>query len=108
MRQFLTGISGFTECRSRPPDLIILDVRLPDVDGVTVLGLLKDEARLREVPVLMLSAQSAWRLLAAALDAGAEGYAYKPIDFPSLQQLIAQAYARSPRAVRERESESAV
>ena len=70
-----TGRQGMIEVETRKPDLVLLDLGLPDMDGVEVI------ARLREwsqVPILVLSARNQETAKVAALDAGAEDYLTKP------------------------------
>lgn len=79
-----TGLEGINRAALRRPDLVILDMGLPDMDGLDVLR------RLREwtaVPVIVLSVRDSDRVKVAALDAGADDYLTKPF---SLQELMAR------------------
>ena len=79
-----TGQDGINGVAQRRPDLVILDLGLPDMDGLDVLR------RLREwtaVPVIVLSVRDSDRIKVAALDAGADDYLTKPF---SLEELMAR------------------
>lgn len=79
-----TGAKGMRLAADSPPDIVILDLGLPDVDGKTVL------AKLREwsgVPVVILSARDQEREKVAALDAGADDYVVKPF---AIGELLAR------------------
>jgi len=78
--------------RAAAYDVIVLDVMLPDLDGVAVCGRLR-ESRVR-TPVLMLSARDAVADRVAALDAGADDYLVKPFAF---EELLARLRALSRR-----------
>jgi two-component system, OmpR family, KDP operon response regulator KdpE len=70
-----TGEAGLVEAATRQPDIVILDLGLPDVDGLEVIR------RLREwtaIPIIILSARGQERDKIAALDAGADDYVSKP------------------------------
>jgi two-component system KDP operon response regulator KdpE len=69
------GQTGITEAVVRRPDVILLDLDLPDMDGLTVLTLLRESNR---VPVLILSARAGEESKVAALDMGANDYMIKP------------------------------
>jgi two-component system KDP operon response regulator KdpE len=76
-----TGREGLAEAASRQPDAILLDLGLPELDGMEVLR------RLREwtsTPVLVLSVQDAGEDKVRALDLGADDYVTKPFDTPEL------------------------
>jgi len=82
-----SGEDGLIEAATRQPDLVILDLGLPDLDGLGVL------ARLREwtsVPVIVLSARGQERDKIAALDGGADDYVSKPF---SVGELLARMRA---------------
>jgi len=79
-----TGKQGLTEAATRKPDLIILDLGLPDMDGVEVI---KGIRAWSSVPVIILSARSQESDKIAALDAGADDYLVKPF---SVGELLAR------------------
>ena len=64
--------------KAETPDLIMLDVMLPDTDGLTILKNLKVDERYSDIPVIMLTAKSSEIDIVKALDAGAEDYITKP------------------------------
>jgi two-component system KDP operon response regulator KdpE len=79
-----TGRQGLTEAATRKPDLVILDLGLPDIDGVEVVSRLREWTQL---PILVLSARSMEADKIAALDAGADDYLTKPF---GLGELLAR------------------
>lgn len=83
--------SGVVEAVSaNPPDLIILDLMLPDADGVSICRRLKQEKITRNIPVIMLTARTSEDDLVGGLDAGADDYITKPF---SPKELIARVKA---------------
>ena len=75
------GPSALTMARDLPPELVILDVMLPGLDGLEVCRRLRAGS---DVPILMLTARDAVRDRVAGLDAGADDYLVKPFDFDEL------------------------
>ena len=71
----ITVAQGLVECGTRHPDLVILDLGLPDADGIT---LIQDLRGWSQVPLIVLSARSGEDEKIAALDAGADDYLTKP------------------------------
>ncbi|MBF0110955.1 MAG: response regulator [Magnetococcales bacterium] len=89
-----TAEQGLLETASRRPDLIILDLGLPDRDGVDVIR----EMRLWcEIPILVLSVRTEEVQKVAALDAGADDYLTKPFGVPELQARIRAVLRRRSR-----------
>ncbi len=66
--------------QSPPASLVLLDVMLPYQSGLKVLGHLRQDARWRQIPVLMLTADSSEHGIQQALDAGANDYLVKPFN----------------------------
>ena len=77
VRVTVVSISGFA--RSRLPDLILLDIQLPDIPGTEVAALLKGDADLSHIPVVAVSAFVADGLEDEAFEAGCEAFVTKPI-----------------------------
>src|SRR4029077_17267327 len=82
-----TGADGIREAAQRPPDVVILDLGLPDMDGVAVLKRLREWSR---VPVVVLSVRDREEDKIAALDNGADDYVNKPF---STGELLARLRA---------------
>jgi CheY-like chemotaxis protein len=72
------------------PDLILMDIALPGMDGLTLTRTLKADARLKHVPVIALTAFAMKGDEQKAFEAGCDGYITKPIDTRKLLQLIVE------------------
>jgi CheY-like chemotaxis protein len=70
------------------PDLILMDIALPGMDGLTLTKIIKADARLRHVPVVALTAYAMRGDELKAFDAGCDGYITKPIDTRSLVDQV--------------------
>ena len=70
------------------PDLVLLDMMMPEIDGITFLGELRENAELRAVPVLMVTAYT--ETCERALQAGASGYLKKPFSAQQLRDSIGE------------------
>ena len=93
---------GLIEAGTRQPDAIVLDLGLPDEDGMTLIRELRGWT---EVPVLVLSARSAEADKVAALDAGADDYLTKPFGVSELLarlRVLLRRHARAARATHRR------
>ncbi|MCY3022412.1 MAG: response regulator [Planctomycetota bacterium] len=96
-----TGEQALTEAASYPPDLILLDLGLPDMDGLEVIRRLRQWT---SVPVIIISARGQEQDKVAALDAGADDYLTKPFGVAELMARIRVALRHANRT----EDESAV
>ncbi len=76
-----TAAEGIAHCATDAPDLVILDLGLPDSDGKAVVGRIREWS---QVPILVLSVRQAESEKVAALDAGANDYVVKPFGMPEL------------------------
>ena len=76
---------ALSEMTSRPPDVVILDLGLPDVDGVEVLKMFR---AVHDVPVIVASARDSERDIIGALDLGADDYVVKPFSSEQLDARI--------------------
>jgi CheY-like chemotaxis protein len=79
-----TGRLGLAMAREHRPDVILLDLRLPDISGEDVLAALRQDPELRLTPVLVVSAHAHADTIARVLAAGAQAYITKPIDIADL------------------------
>jgi len=81
------GVTGLHLAVTHPYDLIVLDVMLPRIDGVSLCRRLREEAR-RDTPLLMLTARDTLEDKLAGLDAGADDYLVKPFEIRELEARI--------------------
>jgi two-component system, OmpR family, KDP operon response regulator KdpE len=89
-----TAERGEVEARTHKPDAMILDLGLPDADGVSVV---KAVRRWSTLPILVLSARTMEAQKIAALDAGADDYVTKPFSAPELLARVRAALRRNAR-----------
>jgi CheY-like chemotaxis protein len=86
---FLFGRNKYIEPETRfTPHLILLDLRLPKIDGLEVLKKVKTSNTLRKIPVVILTTSEAEKDVAQAYDNYANSYLVKPLDFDKFSQLI--------------------
>jgi PAS domain S-box-containing protein len=83
-----TGMEALAAIRAQPPSLILLDMHLPDIEGLQLLRMLKDDVATAAIPVVVVSADAVAARIRAALDAGAERYLTKPVNVGELLRLI--------------------
>lgn len=74
--------------KSRRPDLVLLDLRLPRIDGLEVLKQIKSDQTLHTIPVVVLTTSEAERDLAKAYEHHANSYVTKPVDFNNFANLL--------------------
>ena len=80
-----TGEEGILMAKSHVPDLVLLDLGLPDIDGLEVTRRLREWTK---VPIIVISARGQEQDKVAVLDAGADDYLTKPFSFPELEARI--------------------
>ena len=86
--QATTGREALELVRTDPPALILMDIQLPGLDGLTVTGVLKDDEKTRDIPVIALTAHAMRGDEEKARQAGCDGYISKPIDTRELPKTI--------------------
>jgi len=91
------GVDGLQAAQDRPPELVILDVMMPGLDGIEVCRRLRANSSL---PILMLTAKDEVRDRVIGLDAGADDYLVKPFD---LEELLARVRAQLRRRTQQDE-----
>jgi len=74
--------------RAERPDLVLLDIMMPETDGHQVCRFIREQERLADVPVLMLTAKNDIEHIAQSLEEGADGFIVKPFDVDQFLRLI--------------------
>jgi DNA-binding response OmpR family regulator len=92
------GESGVKAARSGHPDLVILDIRLPDFDGYEVARRLRTHHRTREIPIIFLTEKRSRSDRLQGLELGADDYITKPFDIHELRLRVRNALRRSSQA----------
>jgi DNA-binding response OmpR family regulator len=82
------GQEGLERAAAEKPDLILLDTNMPGMNGHEMLGHLRADAALREIPVIMLTSRCEAQDIAAASARGVADYVTKPFEFAQLMEKI--------------------
>lgn len=82
------GAAALASVDRRPPDLILLDVMLPDIDGYEISRRIKGNTAMPFIPIILVTARDSTQDKVAGLDAGADDYLTKPINFPELEARV--------------------
>ncbi|MDD5428538.1 MAG: response regulator [Candidatus Omnitrophica bacterium] len=83
------GKEGFEKASHENPDLILLDLMLPKVDGYWICNLLKNDKRHAAIPIIIVTAKSGADSMKLAKDCGADAYVVKPFEIGDLLSKIA-------------------
>ncbi|MDO8754797.1 MAG: response regulator, partial [Anaerolineales bacterium] len=75
------------------PDMLILDINMPEVTGLDILEFLRRRKDWKDLPIIMLSSEAADVMVDKALQLGADGYVMKPVTIEELEKVMAQAFA---------------
>jgi DNA-binding response OmpR family regulator len=90
------GKAAVASAYENPPDVIVLDVMMPEMDGWQVLKILKGDDRTRHIPVVMLSARAERRDKMIGLQEGADAYIAKPFSPSEVVQEVKDLLHRVP------------
>jgi two-component system cell cycle response regulator len=91
------GEEGLAVAAREKPDLIILDITMPVMDGVTMLGKLRENEALKGIPVIMLTAESSRENVAQLAKMGARDYLVKPFKEEQLLEKVGRVVSLQPK-----------
>ena len=72
----------------RPPKLVLLDLKMPKVDGMQVLRRIKGDERTRSIPVVLMTSSREERDMVSGYDLGVNSYLQKPVDFDEFRKMV--------------------
>jgi two-component system cell cycle response regulator DivK len=90
--------AGLEMAREHRPDLILMDVQLPGMDGLTAISILKKDPELKKIPVLVLTSYAMEEDAKRARDAGADGYVTKPFVIQGFRDTVRNLLLAGPAA----------
>lgn len=99
-----SGIEGLKKARSLRPDLILIDLMLPELDGFALCDVLREEAATALTPIFILTAMSSQLSRFAGLDAGANAYFIKPFNMKTLIMRVEETLTGAATRARSRQA----
>jgi CheY-like chemotaxis protein len=94
----MTGVAGLASARSERPDLILMDMSLPEMDGWTATAELKQDPATRRIPIIALTAHAMNADRDRAMRAGCDDYDTKPVELARLLGKISRQLQRNDHA----------
>ena len=92
------GAEALATARNERPDLVLMDVNMPNMDGYAALAAMKADSALSDVPVIMLTANRTPEDLEESLAVGAEYHITKPIEFSELLEMLDRFWRDRPES----------
>ncbi|GJM41726.1 MAG: hypothetical protein DHS20C20_20080 [Ardenticatenaceae bacterium] len=92
------GLKALAAVAENRPDLLILDVMMPNMDGITVCERLRADVNTAVLPIILLSARTSAEAVRAGLDAGANKYVGKPVSRTDLLDHVREVLNTTPQA----------
>ena len=89
--EFIFRTGAYAGRSGRNPKLILLDLKLPKVDGIEVLKRVKADERTRVIPVVMVTSSAEGRDVAESYQLGVNSYLVKPVEFEQFSETVAKA-----------------
>lgn len=89
------GLKGIKQAKAHKPDLVLLDIMMPKLNGLEVCDMMRSDADLKDIPIIFLTARSDERTEVEGLNAGADDYMTKPISTVKLVSHIKAVLRRS-------------
>jgi len=94
--RFEDGVEAYRAVRENPPDLVVLDVKMPGMDGLELLGRLREEERFDAMPIIVLTAMGGEDDLVRGFELGANDYMQKPFSPIELMARVRSLLRRRP------------
>ena len=79
---------------NKAPDLLLLDINMPEVSGLDLLEFLRRRKEWKELPIIMLSSETAESMVDKTLQMGADSYLMKPVTIEELEKAMATAFQK--------------
>ena len=95
LRSATNGLDGVRLAQQERPDLVLVDMQLPDIDGLEVLRRLRSDPRTQDVPCISVSANAMPEDIRRALQAGFADYWTKPLDLGVFMRSLATLFGRN-------------
>jgi CheY-like chemotaxis protein len=76
------------------PDMIVLDINMPEVSGLDLLEFLRRRSEWKDLPIVMLSSEAADVTVDEAMELGADGYVMKPVTLEELEKVVETAFKK--------------
>ncbi|MEE9190614.1 MAG: response regulator [Candidatus Neomarinimicrobiota bacterium] len=89
------GFEGLNKIRERLPDIIILDIMLPNCSGLQICNLIKQDIKYRQMPIIIVTAKEGEKDKSHAFDSGADYFVPKPVDYDKLLEIINEVFNNS-------------
>jgi adenylate cyclase len=97
------GRQALEALRQRPPDLVLLDIEMPEMNGYETLEALRADPKLRDIPVVMMSSVEEVDSVARCIEMGAEDYLFKPVNAVLLRARVASSLEKKRLRDQQRE-----